>query len=411
METKSLILDYRELDWKLIAAALALSLIGVLLIMSAQFHADSSYEQSFYLRQLLWLGMALMLFVAIIHIPLRLVDATAYLFYLGALGLLGLVLITGGSGSGPARWFSFGPINLAPSDVAKLALLLAMSRFLAYTKLSATSKRRLGLTAMMALVPMMLIVRQPDLGTSLVFPIILFALWFWSGLSPWYLLLLLSPLVSLVMAYHWLSWALYFVVLLGFLAFLRPGMLFGVFTVAVNLAFGIITPYLWGRLADYQKLRILTFVDPSRDPRGAGYQIIQSKIAIGSGGIFGKGFLGGSQTRLDFLPERHTDFIFSVLGEEFGLVGSVVVLVLFTYIFYRAIRVASKCRSRFSSLIVIGAAGLLLFQFMVNIGMTLGFMPVTGLALPFLSYGGTALMLSWALIGLIVSASYHWQEY
>ncbi|RME20591.1 MAG: rod shape-determining protein RodA, partial [Candidatus Zixiibacteriota bacterium] len=256
-----------------------------------------------------------------------------------------------------------------------------------------------------------LILKQPDLGTSLVFFVILFVLWFWSGLSPWYLLLILSPLASLITASHWLSWAIYFVVLLVFLAFVRPGILFGVGTVIVNLGFGMITPFIWNRLADYQKLRILTFFDPGRDPRGAGYQIIQSKIAIGSGGLFGKGFLAGSQTRLDFLPERHTDFIFSVLGEEFGLVGTIIVLALFMFIFYRMVRIAVKCRSRFASNVVMGAAGILFFQFLVNIGMTLGIMPVTGLPLPFLSYGGTSLVLSWVLVALVVSAEYHWQEY
>jgi rod shape determining protein RodA len=179
----------------------------------------------------------------------------------------------------------------------------------------------------------------------------------------------------------------------------------------MNLALGSVTPFVWARLAGYQKDRILTFLDPGRDPRGAGYQIIQSKIAIGSGGIFGKGLLGGSQTRLDFLPERHTDFIFSVLGEEFGLVGSLLVLLLFTFIFYRAIKIAVRCRSRFASNLVLGATAILFFQFLVNIGMTLGVMPVTGLALPFLSYGGTALVLAWTLVGFIVSAAYRWQEY
>jgi rod shape determining protein RodA len=263
----------------------------------------------------------------------------------------------------------------------------------------------------MCVVPVALILKQPDLGTALVFFVILFALWFWSGLSPGYLFLILSPLVSLVAASHWLSWAIYFAVLLVIIALVRPGAVMGILTVVLNLAFGVITPFMWGRLADYQKLRILTFLDPGRDPRGAGYQIIQSKISIGSGGTFGKGFLHGSQTRLEFLPERHTDFVFSVLGEEFGLWGSMIVLFLFGYIFYRAIRIAVRCRSRFMSNVVAGATAILFFQFVINVGMTLGIMPVTGLALPLLSYGGTALVLAWTLMGLIVSADYRWQEY
>ncbi len=404
-------LNYRELDWQLIGAVLLLSLIGVLLIMSAQFYADSDFERDYFQRQLLWLAIALVAFVVVVHLPLRLMDFGAYLFYAVALGLLILVLLVGSTRLGATRWFSFGPINIAPSDIAKLALVLALSRFFAYTKLPPTSKRRLALSALMMLIPAVLILKQPDLGTSLVFFVILFVLWFWSGLSPWYMVLVLSPIVSLVAASHWLAWALYFAVLLVYIFLLRPGFLFGVVTVVTNLAFGMITPFIWNRLADYQKLRILTFLDPSHDPRGAGYQIIQSKIAIGSGGIWGKGILNGSQTRLDFLPERHTDFIFSVLGEEYGLWGGMLVLLLFGFLFYRAIRIAARCRSRFASNVVMGATGILLFQFFINVGMALGFMPVTGLALPFVSYGGTSLVLCWSLVGLIVLADYHWQEY
>lgn len=404
-------LNYRELDWKLIMAALILSVLGVLLVMSAQNNADSDYNRLLYQKQLLWLMIALAIFTVVIHLPLRLIDFSAYLSYGAAIGLLLLVLLIGTSRMGVTRWLSFGPINLAPSDVAKLCLMVALARFLAYTKLPVASKRRLGITAMLTLIPVALILKQPDLGTSLVFPVILFGLWFWSGLSPWYLLLIVSPLISLVAASHWLAWAIYLVLLILFVFFLRPGMIFSSVAVVTNLAFGMITPYLWNRMAEYQRLRILTFLDPGRDPRGAGYQIIQSKIAIGSGGVLGKGFMEGSQTKLQFLPERHTDFVFSVLGEELGLWGALIVLSLLGFILYRAIAIACRCRSKFASNIVMGAAVILFFQFFVNIGMTLGFMPVTGLALPFVSYGGTSLVLSWTLIAFMVLADYRWQEY
>ena len=404
-------LDYRQLDWKLIGAVLTLSIIGIVLIMSAQYHADSEYARHYYLRQLMWLGVALLAFTVVIHLPYRLFDAGAYLLYAFVLILLVGVLFFGATRMGATRWFSFGPINFAPADMAKLVLIFALARFFSYTKLPSHSKRRLALSLMMAGIPMMLILRQPDLGTSLVFPVLLFALWFWSGLSPLYLLLILSPIASLITASHWLAWSIYFAVLIAVLIVAKPGIGFGFVTVVANLTFGIVTPFFWNRLAEYQKLRILSFLDPSSDPRGAGYQIIQSKIAIGSGGVWGKGFLSGSQTRLDFLPERHTDFIFSVLGEEFGLWGSLVVLLLFGYLFYRGIRIAAKARSRFLSYVAFGAVTIFFFQFLVNIGMTLGFMPVTGLPLPFVSYGGTALVLSWTLVALLVKADYHWQEY
>ena len=403
---------YAQFDWKLIGAVMALSVIGILLIMSAQYHATSTYEQDYYLRQSLWLVLALIAFAVVIHLPLRLFDAGTYLLYGIALVLLVAVLAFGSAKLSEARrFFSLGPIHLAPSDIAKIALLLTLSRFFAYTKLPPKSKRRLALSAILTLIPAALILKQPDLGTSLVFFVLLFVLWFWSGLSLGYLFIICSPLLSLVAASHWLAWALYIVLLLVILFVVRPGMLLGIITVIMNMAFGAVMPLLWNNLADYQKLRILVFLDPGRDPRGAGYQIIQSKIAIGSGGLFGKGFLSGSQTRLDFTPERHTDFIFSVLGEEFGLWGCLLVLLLFSYVFYRAIRVAAHCRSRFASNVVMGATGIIMFQFFVNIGMTLGMMPVTGLSLPFISYGGTALVLGWTLVGFIVAAEYHWQEY
>lgn len=404
-------LNYKDLDWKLISAALALTLIGILLIMSAQYYADSAYARNYYQRQALWLVFALIAFTIVIHLPMRLFDASAYLFYGVSIVLLVLVLTVGSTRMGANRWFAFGPVSLAPSDIAKLALIFALARFFAYTKLPPTSKKRLAISGILTFIPVILILKQPDLGTSLVFFVVLFMLWFWSGLSPWYLLLILSPLVSLIAASHWLSWAIYFVVLLAFLGLIRPGLLFGVSIVVANLVFGVVTPVIWGRLAEYQKLRILTFLNPEQDPRGAGYQIIQSKIAIGSGGLLGKGFLNGSQSRLDFIPERHTDFIFSVLGEEFGLWGALIVLGLFGFFLFRCVQIARRCRSRFASHVVMGAAAILMFQMLVNIGMTLGFMPVTGLPLPFVSYGGTALVLAWVLVGLIVNADYHWQEY
>jgi rod shape determining protein RodA len=404
-------IDYRALDWKLILAALALSLIGILTILSAQYYAGSDYQRTYYLRKLLWLGIALLGFIAVIHIPQRTFDAGAYWIYGVSLVLLVAVLAIGHSRMGASRWFAFGPISFSPSDLAKVALLLTLSRFFAYTKLPAASKRRLGLSAIIALIPMVLILKQPDLGTSLVFVVLLLALWFWSGLSPWYMLLILSPMVSLIAAFYWLSWVLYFVVLLVFLAVLRPGLLFSIVIVLFNLGFGMVTPMIWGHLKDYQKMRILVFLDPGHDPRGAGYQIIQSKIAIGSGGVLGKGYLNGSQTRLDFMPERHTDFAFSVFSEEFGFWGAMILLALFTFVFYRCIRIALRCRSRFASLVVFGAAAMLFFQYFVNIGMTVGLMPVTGLPLPFVSYGGTALLTSWALIGFIVAFDYHCHEY
>ncbi|MCM2272111.1 MAG: rod shape-determining protein RodA [candidate division Zixibacteria bacterium] len=399
---------YGELDWKLIGAFLALSLIGIMTIYSSQHNSSDAYRQTFFLRQMVWLLIAFGSFLAVLHLPQRFFDGGAYVMYVVAVILLVAVLMVGHTRLGATRWFDFGPISFAPADLGKLAILLTLSRFFAYTRLPVTSKRRLALSAVLVIVPMMLVLKQPDLGTSLIFPVILIALWFWSGLSPWYLLLILSPFVSMIAAYYWLSWAIYLVGLMIFLAVLRPGIVLAIFIMLLNLGFGMVTPFIWEKLEGYQQNRILTFLNPGHDPRGAGYQIIQSKIAIGSGGVLGKGYLQGSQARLDFLPERHTDFIFSVLGEEFGFVGGMVVIGLFTFAFFRCLRIAVRCRSRFASYVVIGATAVIFFQFVVNIGMVIGFMPVTGLPLPFVSYGGTALLVSWVFVGMIVASEYHW---
>ena len=414
-------LNYRELDWKLIGAALALTLIGVVLILSAQYHATDKYEQTYFLRQLLWLVVALVVFAAILHTLPRAFDVAAYIFYGSAILLLILVFPFGSTRMGATRWFSLGPISVAPADIAKVALILVLSRFFAYTKWSPASPKRLAVTFLLAAVPAGLILKQPDLGSSLVFWAVLLAMWFWSGLSLVYMLLMLSPLFSLLIAlqpigsvvkeYHWQVWVLYAAVLFVFVVFTRTGFFTKIGVITANLVGLVVSELLWNRLADYQQARVLTFLNPANDPRGAGYQVIQSKIAVGSGGLWGKGFLAGSQTRLDFLPERHTDFIFSVLAEEFGLIGCLVVLTLFGFLIYRSIMVAAKCRSRFVSNVAFGAVSVLLFQLLVNVGMTLGIMPVTGLALPFLSYGGSSLVLSWTLVGLIALAQHHWQEY
>lgn len=404
-------IDYKSLDWKFILATAGLSLIGIALIYSAHYNSTTGSSLNFYIKQSFWLLLAFILFNAVVHIPVRVIDFIAYPLYGLAFLLLILVLVAGESRMGASRWFSLGFMSVSPSDIAKLALIVALSRFFAYTKLPPQSKRRLALSAILAFIPALLVMKQPDLGSSLVFVVLLFSLWFWSGLSPAYLILIISPLVSLVAAFHWVTWVIYLVLLIIFMLVLKPGILFGVIVFTFNLAFGMITPFIWNHLEDYQKLRVINFLDPGRDPQRAGYQIIQSKIAIGSGGIIGKGYLEGSQSQLKFLPERHTDFVFSVLGEEFGFVGTLTVVLLFGFIFYRGIRIASRCRSKFTSNLVWGALTIIFFQFFVNVGMTFGLMPVTGLPLPFLSYGGTSLLLNWTLIGIIILADYHRSEY
>jgi len=401
----------KEFDLTLLIVVLILSAIGILLIYSAKHHSDNPVERVIYVRQIIWVLLGLSACALIFFVPLRFYDVFSYVLYFLSLLTLILILVIGSSKMGASRWISIGGFNIQPAEFAKIATIFPLARYLAYSKRSIYSFRWLASVVGMALLPALLILKQPDLGTSLVFFAILISMLFWSGVPLFYLFLIISPVISLICAFHWLSWALFFLILVLLLVRLRPTAVFSVGFLLLNLAFGMITPLVWNKLHDYQRQRIIVFLDPGRDPQGAGYQIIQSKIAIGSGGLTGKGYLEGSQTKLAFLPHQHTDFVFSVLGEEFGLLGGTILLGLFTFLIIKGILIAQKTRNTFSGNLAAGLSAIIGFQMLVNIGMTLGVMPVTGLPLPFVSYGGSSMLLSWVLLGLLLAINSRWYEY
>jgi rod shape determining protein RodA len=234
---------------------------------------------------------------------------------------------------------------------------------------------------------------------------------YWAGLTAMQLFLFVSPFISMAAASHPIAWAIFIIILLALLFITRTDLKISLGVSIVNIGFGILTPILWNRLHDYQRLRILTFLDPGRDPKGAGYQIIQSKIAIGAGGLFGSGIGGGTQTKLAYLPTQHTDFIFSVIGEEFGFIGGALIIVLFAILIARGFAIAAKTRKGFLGLTAGGLISIIAFQAMVNIGMTIGLMPVTGLPLPFVSYGGTSMLIFWVITGLLTAINRDWRLY
>jgi len=400
-----------DFDSRLLVTALILSLIGILLIYSAKHYSTFVAERGIYLKQMVWLFLSFCACAIVFFIPLRFYEAFSYVLYFMAVGTLLIILIFGSSKMGAARWFSSGGFNIQPSEFAKIATVFALSRYLAYSKRSIYSFRWLGVVVGIVLLPTLLILKQPDLGTSLVFLAILISMLFWAGVPVFYLFLIVSPFISLICAFHWAAWAPFFLLLVFLLYRIRLSFLFSVSFLLLNLAFGMITPLVWNRLYDYQKDRIIVFLDPGKDPRGAGYQIIQSKIAIGSGALLGKGYLEGTQTKLAFLPHQHTDFVFSVLGEEFGFCGALVLLGLFSFLIIKGITIAHKTRNAFSSNVALGVTTILAFQILVNIGMAVGFLPVTGLPLPFVSYGGSSLLSSWILVGLLLAIHYRWYEY
>ena len=247
---------------------------------------------------------------------------------------------------------------------------------------------------------------NPDLGSALVFLGIFFAMLFWVGVSPWLLLLAASPMISLFLAFSTGLWGAWIVALTVLLVWLRPYILEALVVWGMNVLMGVVALRLWMGLALYQQNRILSFLNPEIDPRATGWNIIQSRVAIGSGGIFGKGFAEGTQKRLAFLPAQHTDFIYPVLAEEFGFVGVLISLALFALFFTIMIRIARHAVDTFSCVMVAGVAGLLLTHVVENVGMTVKLLPVTGIPLPFYSYGGSFMMVCLLSIGLTLRVAW-----
>jgi rod shape determining protein RodA len=304
-------------------------------------------------------------------------------------------------------WISLGGFRFQPAEVAKIATILALARLLSLRNEAPQNLRELVAPTFLVAIPLVLVIRQPDLGTALAFVGILFAMLYWAATPVPLLLLLASPGLGLILSFDTRIWSLYVVALTLSLYFYRYRLYLveSVAVVLANLAAGTIALPLWRSLAEYQRNRLLVFLDPTVDPRGAGWHLIQSKVAIGSGGITGKGFTLGSQKRLDFLPEQHTDFIFSVVGEELGFVGTVLVILGFTLVLTRLIRMAVGAPDPFAALILFGIFGAWITHVFVNIGMTIGIVPITGIPLPFVSYGGSFLLMSWVAAGTAVRAA------
>ena len=326
--------------------------------------------------------------------------------YLITILILLYVNFSGTSALGAQRWLSFAGLNIQPSEFAKITLILVLASILNQKRFS--SLRHLIKPILVSFVPWVLVFIQPDLGTSLVFGAILLGMLYWSGMPYEWAFIILATSVTGLFACLFKLGLIIWIPVIGFLAYksLPNKNIFTLVVVCFHLLIAKITPWLWvSVLKDYQRDRLIIFLDPSKDPLGGGYHMLQSKIGIGSGGVFGTGLIQGQLTKLKFIPEQHTDFIFSALGEETGFIGTFLVLFLFLILILRLIKIAYEARSDYESLIVIGIASMFIFQIMVNIFMTIGLGPVTGIPLPFMSYGRTALFVNFVSLGFCLSVS------
>lgn len=333
-----------------------LAAIGIVMLYSA---ANGNWSP-WAINQLIRFGMGFAVMIVLALTDIKLLLRYAYVFYFITLILLVVVEVAGHTGMGATRWINLGFIKLQPSEFMKIAMVLVLARYFHTSSLqSIESVRGIIPPLLMAIFPAFLIVLQPDLGTALMLIFTTAAMFFVVGVQIWK----------------------FVVVFIG----------------------GLITiPFAWHFLHDYQQNRVLTFLNPERDPLGAGYHIIQSKIALGSGGVCGKGFLKGSQSHLNFLPEKHTDFIFTMLSEEFGLVGAVLVVILNILILAYSYSFALKSTSYFGKLLAIGLATNYFMYVFINIAMVLGLLPVVGIPLPLISYGGTVMLSIMASFGIIL---------
>lgn len=350
-----------QIQWFLVLLLCLVATAGFVMLFSA---ANGNLDP-WASRQMVRFGVSLLVMLAVALTDVRVWMKYAYVFYLISLALLVAVELVGTIGMGAQRWIDLGVISLQPSELMKIALVLALARY--FHGLSVDDVGRITfLIPPLAIVgiPTALVLRQPDLGTALMLVFVSTAIFFLAGVR------------------MWKFWA-------------------------VGIAGLSAAPLAWNFLRDYQKQRILTFLDPERDPLGAGYHIIQSKIALGSGGLFGKGFIQGTQAHLNFLPEKQTDFIFTMFAEEFGMLGGTALVCLYALIIAYGLAMATRCRSQFSRLVSLGVVTIFFLYVFINIAMVMGLIPVVGVPLPLISYGGTAMMTLMMGFGFVLGSYVH----
>ena len=400
----------RQLDRPLLGAVTALAIYGLATLYSAGQTEVPTFVSTIWHRQLVWLTLgAVIVFLMFRTSPRMLEWATPFVYVL-AVVLLAITLLVGtgaGTAAGSKSWIAVGSLRLGqPAELAKLAVILMLSRWLAGLREPPATLRDLIPPCAIAGIPCFLVMLQPDLGSAIVFVAILFCMLLWAGTKPSLMVLLASPAIGLLLAFSTTAWGIWLAVLAGLLLWWRPYLWEGLAVVAANVAMGVFALPFWNRLAPYQQNRLLAFLNPEVDPRATGWHVIQSKVAVGSGGLFGKGFTLGTQKRLAFLPAQHTDFIFSVVGEELGFIGVVAALALFAALVFVLLRIARKATDPFSSLCVFGIAGMLFTHIVENIGMTINLMPITGIPLPFFSYGGSFLLACSLGVGIAVRVAW-----
>lgn len=398
-------IDYNlkdKFDFGLIFPVILLFILGLAAIYSSTY--SNAIAQGNFQKQLIWGIIALIVFFITYSVPTNTFKQITFPSYFIAIFLLIVVLIIGERISGAKSWLAFSSFGFQPSEFAKLATIFMLSKYLSRKDTDIDSFKHLLYTLAIGILPIILILLEPDMGTAFVFIAMILTLLFWKGISLFAMFVVLSPgfvaLSSLFGIFYFFG-ALLFV--LAMLFVFRKDIFFSGSIFAFNLACGFFADYVFNALSPHQQKRIQAFIDPMTDPLGSGYNTIQAKVAIGSGGLLGKGFLEGNQTQLQFIPEQWTDFIYCVIGEEFGFIGAIITIAIFTFLFLRILKIAAGSKDEFLSLISIGILSVYFAHFLINIGMVVGIMPVIGLPLPFISYGGSSLVVNMIMLGILAN--------
>jgi rod shape determining protein RodA len=398
-------IDYKledKFDVGLFFSFLALFIIGIAAIYSSTLHnraAGGNFE-----KQIFWGLTGLLVFFIVYYLPTTAFRQIAVPSYLLSLLFLALVLVIGRRIYGQRSWFGFGSFGFQPSEFAKIGTILGLAYYMSRRNINIETFKDIFISLGVGLLPVGLIFLEPDMGTSFVFFGLILVMLFWKGISLFGLFVVLSPaIVALSSLFGPLYFTFTMLLVVGALILFKKDIFFSGSILALNLGAGFFTDYVYRALSPHQQNRILTFINPGSDPLGSGYNAIQAKVAIGSGGLFGKGFLHGNQTQLQYIPEQWTDFIYCVIGEEFGFIGSIIVLFLFLYIFLRIIKIASLTKDEFISLTLIGILSVYFIHVVVNIGMVTGLIPVIGIPLPFVSYGGSSLLVNMLMLGIVAN--------
>jgi rod shape determining protein RodA len=410
--------NFRELSWSLVAFWVALIGVGLVAIYSATQGPVAeflpSYIQINFYKQLITFGICILLLIGLQFVNPRTFQEGSYIFY--GLGLLLMVatLLFGREVNGSTSWLVVGPFNLQTSELMKIATILAVANYLTSQRnVSAENIKSALTTVLIILIPTILVILQNDTGTAIIFVALIPVILFWSGLPYGISLFIISPAIIgylTIISWYWGLIATVIITLMIFMLQRRSWLTFASFATGVILVIGIQVS-LSQILQPHQRARIEAFTNPSFDPQGAGWNVIQAKTAIGSGGLYGKGFMEGTQTQLRFLPEQWTDFIFCVIGEEFGFLGASFVILLLLGLTIRLLMAAANHKHPFAQLVIIGVTTIFFMHFFINVGSATALLPVIGVPLPFISYGGSALITNTIMLGICLNLDFYKRQF